>query len=389
MSTLDDPVIPDDLSDLLRTGSKHLEVSPAALRSVEHRARRRRHRRHALAASGASGAAVLLLLASLAAVHLASRDEGQTVTATDPDTSAVGSVPQPLLIPGGYRLPVDASDGLVEGVDLDHLTNAGRSLWWETGKGRQPVGAAVLADGRRFGISMAGDVVRHDLTASLDEIGAGGQTESSRPLDTSTADGASVTRSLIGASGTEVVLQRTADRPVPDQPGTRVVTASEIVALDVDSGTERVLATDTGTGVASAAGGQLAFSGSTDCTIRVLPLDGNGADRRLAGGCPEGIHGLTGLAQRLAVSPDGRWAAVVWTMIHNEGEPNRAISIIDLDDGHLDQVLQLGPKESADALAWTGDDAVTLAIGGSETDATYRGGRVRIALIGYDLPGGN
>lgn len=364
---MDDPVIPNDISALVRRASRGLDVAPAALPAVQQRARQRRRRRQGLVAGGA--AAVMLLGALVVAQVVTGSDDSQRIiTATTGSPELTGTVPQPLLLWGGTPASPNWDDEgeRPDGSWLDEITPAGARHWWRSDPGREAVQGVVLPDGRRFGLSLDQGRREDEASAySLDEIGRDGRTASSTDLVAAEPDpDASLEFSIVGTSGSEVILERRTDtvhEPTADG-GYTFQVESRLVARDVDTGAERVLHESTGTTTAAAAGDRLVIAPGTDCDLQVGSLAGGGDLRTLEGGCPPGVDDLTGLADSLAVSPDGRYAAVVWRMVRLAGPGESMLAVIDLDSGALVGSADLSDRWPATKIGFTGDRQLTMAI---------------------------
>lgn len=395
MNATDDPTIPDDLGELLRGASRAQAVTPAPLGSVQHRARQRRRRRHGVVACGA---AAVVLLAGLAIAQVATDDGTERVeTATTVPVDGRGSAAQPLLVPGGPTAAEVVGDGgsaLMAGRQLDELTSAGVQRWWTTEPGWRPSEAVVLADGRRFGIARAAGegplVSNEESEVALDEIGPGGRTIDRRVLAVDAPTDSTTSVTLLGASGTEVVLERTTSSnpgtggPGDGMTGVQITSSSTVTALDVDTGEERPVTEGTGGGLAAAAGDVLVRSVGTDCTITVQPLASDDDPRELDGGCPttsEDLDGLEGMAIGLAVSPDGRYAGVLWTMIRMTGLPDVRVAIIDLGTGEIVQDGTQEDDEPVATMAWTGDRTLSLAVDEDGAPFTVGEGPVEVAAV--------
>ncbi len=218
MNTIDDPTVPDDLGDLLRSATNRLDVAPASLAAVHRRAQQRRRRRHG---RRAGIAAAVLLVAGVAVDQVRGTGQEETVIATVP-RAVEGSVPQPLLIPHTYQvdeLPA-GTDPSTAGGALDDVTASGAASWWTTEGIWYPTSAFVLADGRRFGIAVTNPVQPGTPTeARLDQIGNDGRTVWSRALPLPAPEGSweSIrTIRAIGAIGNELIVQRATDF-IPDR----------------------------------------------------------------------------------------------------------------------------------------------------------------------------
>lgn len=385
MNPIDDPAIPADLGELLRQASRSQAVGPAALGAVQQRARQRRRRRRTLASAGAAS---IVLVVGLALAAVADDRSEHVVTLAQPDRVDASSAPQPLLVDGGptgAEVVADGLDTTAAGTRLDELTTQGTRLWWATEPGWRPSSAVVLADGRRFGLADGAERSAHAGSFALDEIDPDGRSAGGRPLADDEPSGSSTSLSILGASGTEVILLRiTQPTPTGDVDGL-LRENSSIVALDVDSGSERtIVGTAGGAGVAAASADVLVRSMGTDCTLTVQPLDGTGSARDLDGGCPEGVEaGLEGMAIDLGTSPDGRYAAVLWMMIRAAGLPDTRLAIIDLDTGTVVQEGTRGGDAPVAQLAWTGTRRVALAVAEGAAPFEMSAGPVRVDSIGW------
>lgn len=390
MKAIDDPTIPDDLSELLRSAAADQRVSPAPLHAVERRARhRRRRRRGALACS----ASAVVLLTALALVQTTGHGgTEQVVTATAPPASG-GSVAQPVLVPR-----IRATSDLPEGVDpeapggiLDSITASGGETWWATDGIWYPSSASVLADGRRFGIAATIAAARTDdryLGARLDRIGPDGATSSSRTIPMEVPDGQHGWIRSIGATGTTLIVQRGIQKAPEifdqDAPGGMAIEEStSFSALDVDTGAERPIADVEGSPLAAAAGDVLAYGLGTGCAIVVVPLDG-GDPRTIEGTCDGPVEGLEGQALRLAVSPDGRYAAVIWNTVQLTGDPIEALEIIDLRRSRVVHHQALGAETRISGLAWTAEHGLTVAMEPRGEPITIDGGGVTVRTITWN-----
>lgn len=388
MNTIDDPVIPDDLSHLLRAGTEGLDVTPAPLGSVERRARQRRRRRHSLIAGGA---AALVLLAGLAVAQVGrSEPDQQTVIATSPPAEP-DSVPQPLLL----RKAAEAS-GLPTGPDEDRggtlvtVTADGATEWWSTTGEWLPAGAFELADGRRFGLATTNSTgLGLAPKARLDEIGDGGRSLSSKTIPLGVPWGSfSASIRAIGVTGNEVVLQREVSRQEPIDDGSfKVLTTTTYAAVDVDSGTERPLGEadvkeSTYSGPTSAAADDVMVrTAAARCELTVSRLTGREA-RTVAGGCPRQDGGAVGTVTDIAVSPDGRYAAVL-SRGFQAGSPAQGFEVIDLDDGSS-VVGDMTTEGDFQGIAWTGVHVVTIAVDPSQDPIERDEDGVTIRSVPYD-----
>jgi hypothetical protein len=385
VTDIDDPTIPEELRTRLRRASQSQDVGPATLDQVQQRARQRRRRRRALVSAGAVS---VVLVAGLAVAALAGDRSERVVTLTRPERTDPASAPQPLLVPGGptgAEVVLDGLDTTAAGIRLDELTVDGTRTWWATEPGWRPRTAVVLADGRRFGLADGAEQSEHAGAFGLDEIDADGRTVDRRSLDAATPGGGSTSVAILGASGTEVILQRTTTPAPTGAAGETLVETSSIVAVDVDSGAERtVVATGGDLGVAAASADVLVRSIGTDCTLTVQPLHGTEAPRELDGSCPPGVEdGYEGMAISLATSPDGRYAAVVWTMLRPTGLPDTRLTVIDLDTGAVVQEGTRGGDEPVAQLAWTGERRVSLAVADGAAPFEVGDGPVRVDSIGW------
>jgi hypothetical protein len=389
----DDPVIPDDLRDLLRSGSADLPVAPAEIRTVERRARQRRHRRRSLLAGGA---AVVVLLAGAAVAQVGRAEpEHQTVIATNPPTPAADSVPQPLLLrgtPEGTALVAGAS--WKPGGTLLSVTSSGSTVWWRTSGEWYPVGAYELADGRRFGVATTESTgLGIPPKARLEQIGTDGSPLGSRAIPLAMPDGAfSASIRSIGVTGDEVILQRNVSRQVPIDPVSfKVATTTSYAALDVDSGAERPLF-DTDEAAyaftpATAAADVVVQAPDTRCELVVSTLDGDDP-RTVPGACRKQPEGLSGYAQPVAVSPDGRYVAVVWSGIDKAARSTALLDVIDLDDG-TPIVSKVLPPDGVQGLAWTGTRHVTIALDQGQPAIEIDEDGVTVRSVPWDATAGS
>lgn len=388
MSAVDDPTIPEELGDLLRIAAAHQEVSPAPLQAVERRVHVRRRRRRGTIGCGA---AAIVLLAALATAQVTGDDSQQVVTATEP-AAIEGSAPQPVLVPRlrlASQLPAGVDPEAAGGI-LDSITATDTTAWWTTEGIWYPTSASVLADGRRFGLAVTSAVARTEdqyLGARLDRIGDDGRTASSQTVSMDVPDGEHGWIRSIGATGNEVILQRGLQKvpEVFDQeaPGGMVIEEStRFSALDVDTGAERPIADVEGSPQASAAGDVLVYGPGTDCTLAVVPLDG-GDTRTLGGTCEGQVDGLSGLVLRVAVSPDGRYAGVVWNSIHPIGDPIQTLEVIDLQAGRTVQHQNLSAQALVNAMAWTSEHGLTVAMEPQGEPITLDGGGVTVRTIAW------
>lgn len=394
MNAIDDPVIPEDLADLLRTASRDLAVAPAALRSVERRARQRRRRRRSAAAGGA--AAIVLAAGLVIALVDRPDTEGRTVLATAPPTTQAtqpASVPQPLLVrrdPTASEVPPGTPEDERGGV-LESVTATGSTTWWVTSGEWHPVGAYVLADGRRFGIAATMSTgLGIPPKARLDEIGARATTLSSRPLELDVPWG-SFEASIrpIGATGNEIIVQRDTKHPRPlANGGFEVLTDTAYSAVDVDSGAERPLFAVEGQQYASAAAGDvLVRTPDGGCQLAASTLTGRDA-RMLRGACTETAQGTGGRAYRVALSPDGRYAAVLWSGIPRTAGPSAdLLDVVDLEDGSSlgTEVLTIGSIRN---LTWTGVRALTALTRSWQEPISMDAGPVTVRSIVRDAAPG-
>ncbi|MGN6695376.1 MAG: hypothetical protein ACTHN0_14465, partial [Aquihabitans sp.] len=358
MNAIDDPTIPDDLGALLRTASADLAVSPAELGSVQRRARQRRRRRHALVASGA---AVVLVLAGLVAVAAATSGDGEqrVITATDPPRPE-GSVAQPVLVSPQRlvsELPAGVDPDQAGGI-LDAVTTSGATLWWQAEDGWFPSGGFVFPDGRRFGVANNQPLrAEEPAKARIDEIGADGAVVSSRAIQLDPPSGYRASAGAIGATGSELIVARSfRSEPDYDHPnadgGSPIYERTTFSAIDVETGAERPLLHLDSSVAAAAAGDVLVYAPGTDCTLEVSTIEG-GDHRTHDGGCNGEIEGMGGLASGIALSPDGRYAAVTWMTISTSGPGTETLTVVDLDGGGV--LYSNGMTSgSINGMAWTG-----------------------------------
>jgi hypothetical protein len=390
--TIDDPTIPDDLGALLRAGSEDLDVTPAELHAVERRARQRRRRRHGMVATSA---AVVLVLAGLAAVATATSGDGEqrVITATNPPRPE-GSVAQPVLVSRQRmvsELPAGVDPDQAGGI-LDAVTTSGATLWWQAEDGWFPSGGFVFPDGRRFGVANSQTLRADEPTkARIDEIGADGASVSSRDISLDPPSGYRAGARAIGATGTELIVERSSrSEPDYDHPsadgGFPIYEQSTFSAINVDTGAERPLLHFDSSVAAAAAGDVLVYAPGTDCTLEVSTIEG-GDHRTHDGGCNGEIEGMGGLANSIALSPDGRYAAVTWMTISTSGPGTETLTVVDLDAGGV--LYSNGMTSgSINAMAWTGARALTVSMEPEATPVDGDIAGVSIRTIVYDtIPG--
>lgn len=393
MTVTDDPASSDDVEALLRRATSGLDISPAPLRTVERRARQRRHRRHGVLAAGAT---VLVLLAGVAVVDLTGDDGSEhVVSATQPEPQAGASAPQPLLVPGGPSLRVIEGNAEPTQVRrrLDELTPSGPTRWWTAEPEWLQVGGVELADGRRFGLANRFADGEPFGQYVLDEIGPEHTSVGSVPITVDAPGAWNVELGIVGAVGSDVVFVQTSTFTPelandPQTPAsTPRSTAQTVFTYDVDTGARRTVSEDGGGGLASSAGGILARSIGADCTITVQPLSETGEPRELHGGCPAGFEGLAGLAIELEVSPDGRYVAVLWSMIRPTGLPDSRLDVLDAQTGT--RVYEVETEEwPVASLAWTGERTLTAAVDPGTASAPRGGDPVTVETLEWEGVGG-